>query len=155
MTSIYARLHAKMSIPDGYHISEAKSRPLNNGTRAAAIHELRERGELRGYDDTEDLLDAIAKKLTKLHLVTRLIEITPPRAKKREPKDKAPPKIRSRADPEWADKKAKRLARKEKIIAEIIADPAVSSLKLARKHGVDESCVRRYKSQLRFEGKIA
>ncbi len=153
--TVYSRLHPTLRIPEGYY-RDSYATPLDEHKRVEAISLLIGADELEKHDDiTEALLNRLAQKLTKLHEVTRLIEITPPRAKKREPKDKAPPKIRSRADPEWADKKAKKLARKEKIIAEIIADPAVSSLKLARKHGVDESCVRRYKSQLRFEGKIA
>lgn len=141
--TVFSRIHKQLCIPDDYFRSGYAPK-ITEGARVAAIRELRGRNELHGEDDVEALLSAIARKMTRLSAEDR-------------PSDDRPEKKRRahRASPFFAEREQQRLARKAKIIEEILKDPNFSSTKLADRFGVDESSIRNYKRQLRFEGKIA
>lgn len=131
--TVFPDLHRSLRIPDDYHFSgsnrryrEPKAPAISNDDRKAAVIALMAEGELPGPTE-DDLLHALCARLAKL----RDFPGQPLRVEK--------PIVRMRRD----------------LVDLILANPEMRKDDLAELSGYSEKTIRRYRKQLREEGRIA
>lgn len=130
--TLFTRLHKDLRIPDGYHRTEIdgywgrKIPPLSDEERELAIRKLERNGAIGGSTE-QDLLDAIVERMGRLPNMPRGITRV------------AKPVVRM--DPN--------------VVAAILADPSGSPRDIAKRISRSSDTVRRYRKQLKDEGRIA
>jgi hypothetical protein len=140
--TLFTTLHRELSIPSDYHrtgVSCYRPKPapkITDVDRIKAIALLQGAGIIEG-PTTEDLLKAIARRMEPL------VAIPPKRGGGRPPSEAT-----------LNGYLAANKARKQKIVAGILADPTAETVDLAKRLGVSEKTIRNYRGILRREGRI-
>jgi hypothetical protein len=140
--TIFSTLYRELSIPSDYHRTGVSCYRPKRAPKITEVDRIKAIALLQGAGISDgptpdDLLAAIARRMEPL------VAIPPKRGGGRPPSEAT-----------LNGYLAANKARKQKIVAGILADPTAETVDLAKRLGVSEKTIRNYRGILRREGRI-